>query len=320
MTKEPSVMPTRKRLSSIDHFRGVAIFLMILVNSLAAYGSVPSWLEHAPGNGYTIADLVAPMFLFAMGLSYSISFNRRITTNGKRQTIAHFMKRYSTLFIFGLIGNLLVFQTWGWETLQTLGVAGLFSLGFMFVNPEVRVVASFGLTMLYQIGISKGIGASSIDPLLNGAIAIVSKSFILLFASALGNWTYEKGKWQTTKGLISLWIALTVIGVGASYFIPLNRELASFSFIMFSSGLCSFAFTAAYIFADLCHLRVSILEILGRNSLVQYMFSSVLILVENEIIPSTASLTYVALGSTVIILVCILSAMILDAKKIYIRL
>ncbi len=57
----------RARFRSLDVFRGVAICLMIIVNTPGA-GSDP-WpiLDHADWFGFTVADIVFPSFLFAVG-------------------------------------------------------------------------------------------------------------------------------------------------------------------------------------------------------------------------------------------------------------
>ena len=49
-------------------FRGLAIVLMILANFLAGAAVVPGWLKHAPDAGLTVIDLIAPFFIFAIGL------------------------------------------------------------------------------------------------------------------------------------------------------------------------------------------------------------------------------------------------------------
>jgi heparan-alpha-glucosaminide N-acetyltransferase len=62
--------PVKKRLKSLDTFRGVAIVLMIFVN---AGGGHYWWIEHATWNGLHVADLVFPFFLWIMGVCIPIS-------------------------------------------------------------------------------------------------------------------------------------------------------------------------------------------------------------------------------------------------------
>lgn len=60
----------KKRLKSLDIFRGIAIVLMIFVNN---GGGHYWWIEHAVWNGLHIADLVFPWFLFIMGVCIPMS-------------------------------------------------------------------------------------------------------------------------------------------------------------------------------------------------------------------------------------------------------
>jgi heparan-alpha-glucosaminide N-acetyltransferase len=60
----------KRRLKSLDIFRGVAIVLMIFVNN---GGGHYWWIEHAIWNGLHIADLVFPWFLFIMGVCIPMS-------------------------------------------------------------------------------------------------------------------------------------------------------------------------------------------------------------------------------------------------------
>lgn len=66
---------TKKRLKSLDIFRGVAIVLMIFVNN---GGGHYWWIEHAIWNGLHVADLVFPWFLFIMGVCIPMSIKSLI--------------------------------------------------------------------------------------------------------------------------------------------------------------------------------------------------------------------------------------------------
>lgn len=66
----------KKRLKSLDIFRGIAIVLMIFVNS---GGGHYWWIEHAVWNGLHFADLVFPWFLFIMGVCIPLSIKSQIT-------------------------------------------------------------------------------------------------------------------------------------------------------------------------------------------------------------------------------------------------
>jgi predicted acyltransferase len=63
-----------QRFLSLDVFRGIVICLMIIVNSPGKGAKLYPVLIHAKWFGVTIADLVFPSFLFAVGTAMSFSF------------------------------------------------------------------------------------------------------------------------------------------------------------------------------------------------------------------------------------------------------
>ncbi|KAK4258481.1 hypothetical protein QN277_004924 [Acacia crassicarpa] len=61
------------RVSSLDVFRGLSVFLMILVDY---GGSVFPVIAHCPWNGLHLADFVMPFFLFIAGVSLALVYKR----------------------------------------------------------------------------------------------------------------------------------------------------------------------------------------------------------------------------------------------------
>ncbi len=72
-----SLLPPR--LLSLDILRGGTVALMILVNDPGDPHCAYPALTHAPWNGYTLADLIFPNFLFLSGASLVFSLQTRIT-------------------------------------------------------------------------------------------------------------------------------------------------------------------------------------------------------------------------------------------------
>ena len=76
-----------ERFITLDVFRGMTIFLMIVVNTPGG-GAMPyAPLEHAQWNGCTLTDLVFPSFLFAVGNAMPFSMKKfQISRKRKRCT------------------------------------------------------------------------------------------------------------------------------------------------------------------------------------------------------------------------------------------
>src|SRR6516162_6940732 len=74
----PAILPaTGGRIASVDALRGLTILLMVFVNDLGR--GAPSWMHHIqPPNadGMTLADIVFPWFLFIVGISIPLAFER----------------------------------------------------------------------------------------------------------------------------------------------------------------------------------------------------------------------------------------------------
>lgn len=61
------IVGTKQRFVTLDVFRGITVFLMIVVNTQGS-GAIPyAAMMHAGWNGCTLTDLVFPSFVFAVG-------------------------------------------------------------------------------------------------------------------------------------------------------------------------------------------------------------------------------------------------------------
>lgn len=100
------------RIPSIDRFRGAVIFSMIIFQFAEHFknlGKLASLAHHAPKEdafyilpNFSIADIIAPMFILAIGLTYIPSLKRRIERDGKKKACIHFVGRYLTLIGIGM--------------------------------------------------------------------------------------------------------------------------------------------------------------------------------------------------------------------------
>ncbi|KAL3621393.1 hypothetical protein CASFOL_036305 [Castilleja foliolosa] len=61
------------RVASLDVFRGLCVFLMMLVDYA---GSIFPIIAHSPWNGVHLADFVMPFFLFVAGISTAIAYKK----------------------------------------------------------------------------------------------------------------------------------------------------------------------------------------------------------------------------------------------------
>ncbi|KAK9693643.1 protein of unknown function (DUF5009) [Popillia japonica] len=122
-----STATKKRRLKSLDTFRGITIALMIFVN----YGGGGyRFIEHAVWNGLHIADLVFPWFLWIMGVCIPISIRSAIKSGTSTiNVLLRITRRSITLFAIGL------FLGAGSEltTMRIFGVLQRFAVSYFFV-------------------------------------------------------------------------------------------------------------------------------------------------------------------------------------------
>lgn len=95
-----------ERLFSIDVFRGLTIFVMILVNDLAGIRNIPGWMKHMPADadGMTFVDVVFPAFLFIVGMAIPLAISKRLANgNSIFQLGLHILIRTFGLLILGVL-------------------------------------------------------------------------------------------------------------------------------------------------------------------------------------------------------------------------
>jgi predicted acyltransferase len=116
LTDAPAGLPG-KRLASIDALRGFDMFwlmqddtgLMLGIASalhLPFQGLLAKELDHTAWVGFTFWDLIAPLFLFVIGLSLPFALNRRRELGQSDKTIlSHILKRTVVFILLGLVYN-----------------------------------------------------------------------------------------------------------------------------------------------------------------------------------------------------------------------
>ncbi len=106
MTMLPTTAPIPAgRVASVDALRGLTILLMVFVNDLGP--AAPSWMHHIrppDADGMTLADVVFPWFLFIVGVSIPLAFERAGALGVPVwKQLVHILLRTASLLIMGVI-------------------------------------------------------------------------------------------------------------------------------------------------------------------------------------------------------------------------
>ena len=107
--KSSEEVTTTKRIKSIDRFRGFCVFCMLIFQFLKNFpslGILSRLADHSLETGIiilpgmTLADIIAPAFIFAIGLTFALSFSKWQRLYGTKRAIIHYLER--ALSIIGL--------------------------------------------------------------------------------------------------------------------------------------------------------------------------------------------------------------------------
>ncbi len=135
-----------ERFLSLDVFRGLTIALMIVVNTPGTGAHLYSYLSHAQWFGFTLADLVFPSFLFAMGNAMSFSMSRLRQASGS-VFYTKVLKRTIIIFLLGFLMYWFPFfqigddGAWMWKPLaetRIMGVLQRIALCYFFASVMIR--------------------------------------------------------------------------------------------------------------------------------------------------------------------------------------
>lgn len=295
-----------KRILSLDVFRGITIVLMILVNSPGNSDPYPL-LEHAAWNGFTLADAVFPFFLFIVGLSSVISFNKHDLINQKKLAYTIVIKRSVILFVLGLLLNMFP-NHFGLDSIRVFGVLQRIGIcylitGILYLNTRVKtqILSFFAILWGYwflmtQISVP-GFGANQLT-IEGNWVSYVDQLF---FSSS-----HLYAKYYDPEGLLSTIpsIATTLIGtltgtlllsrlssckkvvimlaIGGLFLVfgwlwnlsfPINKNLWTSSYVLWSGGWALIVLAFCFIIIDvLGYKKWTIpLTILGMNALFIYL-------------------------------------------------
>ncbi len=119
----------RRRIISLDQFRGYTVAGMLLVNFVGGYVVVPDVLKHH--NTYcSYADTIMPQFFFAVGFAFRLTFLRRLATGGFGAATLAVLRRNAGLILLGFVIYHLDGEVKSWAELERLGWWGFLTNAF----------------------------------------------------------------------------------------------------------------------------------------------------------------------------------------------
>jgi len=309
----------KTRIISIDAFRGFTVLAMIFVIQVAGYKNLPlsfpqfgspvvstflhaeaAYPEGTPKEGKigcTFTDLVAPFFVFIVGLCIPLSRKRRGV-----EWWRHVLTRTFLLYLLGVVYISLVLKlSYWWGILQAIAVA-YFIGSVMMVFPAiwrwvvVAVIAIFHSYMSVHFRWWQHIGNEQMpfltienligDPLRPLTVhctpwASISWGLITIVGTLLGESLLSRSHKKIITSSLIIGIALTVIGYiihRINYPVyAMNKETVSSSYAIFTSGISALTFLIFYIINDIIGwVKWAVpFTVFGSNALLGYFMQPV---------------------------------------------
>jgi predicted acyltransferase len=269
------------RMPSIDQFRGFAILTMILANYMVGVTLIPSLLKHAPDIGLTVIDLIAPFFIFAISLTYGLSFRRRVERDGTFSTYNQFFTRYVAIIGLGALisagetatGNNPSGIDWG--VLQAIGVAGLLTLVVIRLRPIYRLAIGLGCLVIYQLVLDHFLLDLTLRSPHGGLFGSLSWGTMMILGTVLADLFHEPGRGRKLFPWVSLVVLL--VGIGVAFLSPISKHRVSSSYVLVSLGASALVFLIFHVLADHFQWHGRFLLVWGKNPLVLYFLHYLII-------------------------------------------
>jgi len=277
---------------------------MILVNNPGTWSDVYGPLRHASWDGWTLADLIFPFFLFIIGVAIAFSFDQRRGRGASRgELITNVARR--TLLIFGLGIFLNGFPLFDWSALRIPGVLqrialcyGAASLLVLTLNMRGQCVSALLLVVGYWMVTALGPGdgltpettlAARVDDALlhghllhdgwdpEGVLTTLPAVATTLVGVLAGHWLRSsRDAAERVAGLAVVGGTLTLLGLLMNRWCPINKSLWSPSYVVFTAGVALSGLVLCYWLIDVRgHRRWATPFIMcGMNPIVAYVLST----------------------------------------------
>ena len=300
------------RLRSLDAFRGATIAAMILVNNPGSWAHVYPALLHAPWHGWTPTDLIFPVFLFIVGVAIPFSLGRRVEAGAERGRLLLRVLRRSAI----LIGLGLLLAAWPFLDLGSLRLPGVLQrIGVVYLAAgaaflwlgrrglaALTAVCLLGFAAVMRFVPAPGGVAGDLEPETNLA-AFVDRA-LLPGTLYQGTWDPEGvlstvpalatallgifgGQWlrsanlpsQRTTRLFTAGFALLTLGWIWSFWLPINKNLWTSSYVLFTVGIAFSMLACCVLIMDLGRPPrwTAPLESLGKNAIGVFVGSGLVI-------------------------------------------
>jgi predicted acyltransferase len=274
-------------------------------------------LRHAAWNGCTPTDLIFPFFLFIVGVSLVLSFQARLQRGeSRRSLVLHALRRSALLFLIGLaLNGMASLQPATWRipgVLQRIAivycVAAVITL-YSGTRTRIALIAVFtlGYWAIMRYVPVPGHGVPGVDiPMLHpdynlaayldrklmlghlwektrdpeGILSTIPAIATALCGVLCGQWL-QTGKTNLRKfnGMLAFGVAGVIAGNIWNLWFPINKNLWTSSYVLFTAGSALICLAAIYWIGDIELHRgrwARPFLVLGSNPITAYVLSQLI--------------------------------------------
>jgi len=319
----PGAPGVRRRIASIDQFRGYAILGMVFVNFVSRFDATPWMLKHHRF-GMSYNDTIAPIFMFVVGMGFRLSLMRHIETVGLRTARIDAAKRYLILTLIGAV----VYFGYFWDALTDIGIGGLLALPLMDKSRGIRVLGAAASLALFQCLFSltpygDWLMANSLN---GGPLGPLSWASILLAGSVAYDMIAAGTRREIVLACLGWGLGLAALGFilkaewpGIKPAWPFSQYGMTAPYPLYATGLAFLTYLAFYLICDVAGWRLPHLTVLGENPLALYAVHGILIAIGLLILKDSAPVPAIVAGTIVLYLCCYALARWLHHKKIFFK-
>lgn len=307
-------MKVQDRWVALDAVRGLTVASMLLVNNPGTWSAIYPPLEHAPWHGWTPTDLIFPFFLFIVGITTELSLDRRAAAGaGDRVIRLQVLRRGALIVLCGLVLTTFPFFPLTRFTeiripgvLQRIGVC--YAIGALVAwRRSNRAVALIGVVLLLgywaamtlipvpgqvapTLDIPDQTLAAYVDRLLleghlwsatktwdpEGPLSTIPAVVTSLLGILTGRWMNRPNPLpDKLNGLFASGAVLTAAGLAWNWVFPINKNLWTSSYVVFSAGVAMLVLATASWLIEIRRVRgwTRPLVTYGQNPLAAFLGS-----------------------------------------------
>lgn len=308
----------KKRLLSLDFFRGLTIAAMILVNNPGDWSHIYAPLEHSKWNGCTPTDLIFPFFLFMVGVSIVFAISNKKDDKALHKqvilkalwrsikiyiiyVVLHFLFVFNfnhfrilgvlpriaiVFFICAVIYTKTNFKTWLWLFAIILivycflmTVIPVPGYGYAILEPGKNLAAWLDNIILTPAHMWSGTKTWDPEGILSTLPAIATCLYGMMVGATLKR--TDKPEADKVAWLLTFACISIIVALIWNNWFPMNKALWTSSFVLYTGGLATAGLSISYWLIDVHNRKKYITPFVayGTNAITAYVAADVVLAV-----------------------------------------